>query len=315
MSKYVVRRVIQSIFLLLGISIISFLLVHIAPGGPLQFFENPRVSPARIRELQHSLGLDDPLPVQYARWVWGLVRLDFGRSYVSRRPVLNMIVDRLPATLELSGLSLILSFLGGIPLGIYAAIRRGSWFDHTIRVVTVTLNAIPVWWLALILIVVFAIYLPILPSGGMYTLGHDSLPDRLWHLILPASMEAIGGWLVLSQFLRSKVLEVLPSDYVRTARAKGLQERVVLTRHVLRNALIPVVTMMGGSLAGLVSGAILFETVFSWPGMGRLAYEAIFQRDYPLLMALFMISSFLVIFGNLVADIAYSFVDPRVKLE
>jgi peptide/nickel transport system permease protein len=315
MRRYVVRRAIQSVFLLIGISIISFTLVHIAPGGPVQFFENPRVSPAQIKALQHSLGLDAPIPVQYARWVWSLVHLDFGHSYVSRRPVLNMILDRLPATVELSGAGLILGFLGGIPLGVYAALKRGSWFDNLVRVLTVAGNAIPTWWLALILIILFAIYLPILPSGGLYTLGHDSLPDRLWHLILPASMEAMGLWLTLSQFLRSEVLEVLRADYVTTARSKGLPNRVVLNRHVLRNALLPVVTMMGGALAGLVSGAILFETVFSWPGMGRLTYEAFYQRDYPLLMALFMISSFLVIFGNLLADIAYSFVDPRVKLE
>ncbi len=315
MRRYFVRRVIQSIFLLIGISIISFTLMHVAPGGPVQFFENPRVSPDQIKAIQHSLGLDAPLPVQYGRWVWGMLHLDFGHSYVSRQPVLNIILSRLPATVELSGAGLILGFLGGIPLGVYAALKRGSWFDNVVRVLTVAGNAIPTWWLALILIILFAIYLPILPSGGQYTLGHDTLPDRLWHLILPASMEAMGLWLTLSQFLRTEVLEVLRADYVTTARSKGLPNAVVLNRHVLRNALLPVVTMMGGALAGLVSGAVLFETVFSWPGMGRLTYEAFYQRDYPLLMALFMISSFLVIFGNLMADIAYSFVDPRVKLE
>jgi peptide/nickel transport system permease protein len=315
MRRYVVRRVIQSIFILIGISMLSFLLMHIAPGGPVQFFENPRVSPAQIKALQHSLGLDAPLPVQYGRWVWSMLHLDFGHSYVSRRPVLNMILERLPATVELSGASLILGFLGGIPLGLYAALKRGSFFDNLVRILTVALNSIPTWWLALILIIVFAIYLPILPSGGIYTLGHDTLPDRLWHLILPVTISATGLWLTLLQVLRSQVLEVLRAEYVTTARAKGLPNSLVLRRHVLRNAIIPVVTMMGGALAGLVSGSVLFETVFSWPGVGRLTYEAFYQRDYPLLMALFMISSFLVIFGNLLADIAYGFVDPRVKLE
>jgi peptide/nickel transport system permease protein len=315
MKRYVIRRAIQSVFLLLAVSIISFTLMRIAPGGPVQFFEDPRVTPERVRQLQHQLGLDQPLPIQYLRWLWGIVRLDFGHSYVSRRPVLSLIVERLPATVLLSGTSLLLGFLGGIPLGIYAALKRGAWFDQAIRVITVAGNAIPHWWLALILIIVFSNNIPILPSGGMYTLGRDNLLDRLWHLILPAGMSAFGAWLTLSQFLRSEVLEVLRADYVTTARAKGLQERVVLTRHVLRNALIPVVTMMGGALAGLVSGAVLFEYVFSWPGMGRLTYEAFFKRDYPLLMALFMISSTLVIVGNLLADIAYSFVDPRVKLK
>lgn len=315
MRRYLIRRAIQSIFILIGISMLSFLLMHIAPGGPVQFFENPRVSPDQIKALQHSLGLDAPLPVQYGKWLWGMLHLDFGHSYVSRRPVLNMILERLPATLELSGASLILGFLGGIPLGLYAALKRGSFFDNLVRILTVALNSIPTWWMALILIIVFAIYLPILPSGGMYTLGRDTLLDRLWHLILPVTISATGLWLTLLQVLRSQVLEVLRAEYVTTARAKGLPNPLVLRRHVLRNAFIPVVTMMGGALAGLVSGSVLFETVFSWPGVGRLTYEAFYQRDYPLLMALFMISSFLVVFGNLLADVAYGFVDPRVKLE
>lgn len=315
MSRYVVRRVIQSIFLLLAISILGFALMRLAPGGPVQFFDNPRVSPQQIRDLEERLGLHDPLPVQYLRWLGGILRLDFGRSYVSRRPVIDMIAERLPATVLLSGTSLILGFLGGIPLGVFAALKRGTLFDTLVRIFTVAGNAIPRWWLGLVLIVVFSTQLRIFPSGGMYTLGQDSLLDRLWHLALPATMGALGSWLTLGQFLRSEVLEVLRQDYVTTARSKGLPERVVLNRHVLRNALLPIVTMMGGTLAGLIGGAVLFETVFSWPGMGRLSIDAFYKRDYPLLMALFMISSTLVIVGNLLADIAYSFVDPRVKLE
>lgn len=315
MKRYVIRRAIQSVFLLLAITVIGFTLMHIAPGGPVQFYEDPRVTPERIKQLERALGLDQPLPVQYVRWLWGIVRGDFGRSYVSRRPVLDMITERLPATVTLSGTSLILGFLGGIPLGVYAAIKRGRLFDTLVRITTVAGNAIPHWWLALIMIIFFSSTLRILPAGGMYTLGNGSLPDRLWHLILPASLSAFGAWLTLSQFLRSQVLEVLRADYVTTARSKGLHERVVMTRHVLRNALLPVVTMMGGALAGLISGAVLFEYVFSWPGMGRLAVEAVYKRDYPLLMALLIISSALVILGNLLADIVYSVVDPRVKLK
>lgn len=315
MKRYVIRRAIQSIFLLLAITVIGFVLMHLAPGGPVQFYEDPRVTPERIKELERSLGLDQPLPFQYVKWLWGILQGDFGRSYVSRRPALDMIVERLPATMILSGTSLILGFLGGIPLGIYAALKRGSLFDTLVRLVTVAGNAIPHWWLALIMIIFFSSTLRILPSGGMYTLGDGSLPDRLWHLILPATISALGAWLTLSQFLRSEVLEVLRADYVTTARSKGLRERIVMTRHVLRNALMPVVTMMGGALAGLIGGAVLFEYVFSWPGMGRLAVESVYKRDYPLLMALLIISSALVILGNLLADIVYSVVDPRVKLE
>lgn len=315
MKRYVIRRAIQSIFLLLAITVIGFVLMHLAPGGPVQFYEDPRVTPERIKELERSLGLDQPLPLQYVKWLWGILQGDFGRSYVSRRPALDMIVERLPATMILSGTSMVLGFLVGIPLGVYAALKRGSLFDTLVRVATVAGNAIPHWWLALIMIIFFSSTLRILPSGGMYTLGNGSLPDRLWHLILPATISALGAWLTLSQFLRSEVLEVLRADYVTTARSKGLRERIVMTRHVLRNALMPVVTMMGGALAGLIGGAVLFEYVFSWPGMGRLAVESVYKRDYPLLMALLIISSALVILGNLLADIVYSVVDPRVKLE
>lgn len=315
MKRYVIRRTIHSIFLLLAISVIAFLLMRVAPGGPIQFFEDPRVTAEQIAELEKKLGLHEPLPVQYGKWLWKLLHLDFGRSYVSRRPVIDMIVERLPATVLLSGTALVLGFAGGIPLGILAAVKRGSWFDSAVRVMTVAGNAIPHWWLALILILLFSTTVQIFPAGGMYTLGRDNILDRLWHLILPATLSAMGVWLTLSQFLRSEILEVLRADYVTTARAKGLRNQVVLTRHVLRNALLPIVTMMGGSLAALISGSVLFEYVFSWPGMGRLTYEAFFKRDYPLLMATLMISSTLVIFGNLMADVFYSVVDPRVKLE
>jgi len=315
MSRYFVRRSIQSVFLLLAISIISFALIHLAPGGPVQFFEDPRSTPERVKRLEQSLGLDKPLPVQYVTWLWGIVQGDFGRSYISKRPVMSMIAERLPATITLSGLALLLSLAIGIPLGVFAALRRGKVADHLIRVGTVAGSAIPHWWLGMILIITFSLTIPIFPSGGMYTIGNGSLPDRIWHLILPVTISALGGFLAMTQFLRSEVLDVLRADFVTTARAKGLREQVVMSRHVLKNALIPVITMMGGALAALISGAVLFEYVFSWPGMGRLAYDAFFKRDYPLLMALVMVSSALVIFGNLLADVAYSAVDPRVKLK
>jgi len=291
------------------------MLMHIAPGGPIQFVDDFRVSPERIEQLKENLGLNRPIPTQYLDWVSKLVRGDFGTSYVSRRPVIDMILERLPATMTLSSLSMFFGFAGGIPLGILAALKKDSFFDTFVRITTVAGNAIPHWWLALILIIFFSMTLKILPSGGMYTLGRGDIFDRAWHLILPVALSAFSSWLTLSQFLRSQVLEVLRADYVRTARAKGLRERFVMSKHVLRNALMPVVTMMGGALAGLISGAVLFEYVFSWPGMGRLAVEAVFKRDYPLLMAILIISSTLVVTGNLLADIAYSFVDPRVKLE
>jgi peptide/nickel transport system permease protein len=314
MGRYVVRRSIQSLFLILGISLLSFVLMHAAPGGPVSMLEDPKMKPEVIAEIRRSFGLEDPIPVQYARWLWGVVRLDFGRSFIDNRPVMDKILERVGPTFQLSLASFILGLLG-IPLGIYAALRRGSWADNVIRVFIVIGNAVPHWWLGLMLLLISASTIRLFPLGGMYTPGQDSLLNRLWHLALPATIGAMSGWIVFGRFLRSEVLEILRQDYIRTAHAKGLSWQMVLRRHALRNALIPVVTILGGSLAGLFSGAVLLETTFSWPGMGRLAVQAAFQRDYPLLMALTIVFSFLVILGNLLADLAYGLVDPRVRYD
>lgn len=314
MQRYVARRLIHSLLILLGISVISFSLMNLAPGGPVQFSQDPRMTPADKARLEEALGLNRPLYVQYLDWLSKVVRLDFGKSYVSRRPAIDMIAERLPATVQLSAVALILGLLGGVPMGIYAGLKPGSWFDNLVRLFTVVSNAVPHWWMGLLLIV-FLAPLRIFPSGGMYTLGQDSLADRLHHLALPAIIASMGGWITFSRFLRYEVLEVVSQDYTRTAHAKGLPRRIVLTRHVLRNALLPVVTILGGALAGLISGSVLYENVFSWPGVGRLAIEAFYKRDFPLLMAITMITSFLVILGNLLADLAYGLVDPRVQYD
>lgn len=314
MGRYVVRRSIQSLLLIFGISLLSFFLMHAAPGGPVSMLEDPKMRPEVIAEIRRSFGLDDPIPVQYLRWLWGVVRLDFGRSFVDNRPVMDKILERVWPTFQLSLASFLLGLLG-IPLGIYAALRRGSWVDNVIRVFIVVGNAVPHWWLGLMILLISASTIRLFPLGGMYTPGQDSLLNRLWHLALPAMIGAMSGWIVFGRFLRSEVLEVLRQDYIRTAHAKGLSWQLVLRRHALRNALIPVVTILGGSLAGLFSGAVLLETTFSWPGMGRLAVQAAFQRDYPLLMALTIVFSFLVILGNFLADLAYGLVDPRVRYD
>jgi peptide/nickel transport system permease protein len=208
----------------------------------------------------------------------------------------------------------LIGFLG-IPLGIYAALKHGSLFDHAVRVVTVLTNAAPDWWIGLMILIFIAAPTHLLPLGGMYTIGKENdLLDHLWHLALPATISALGDWILWSRFLRSEILESIRQDYVRTAYAKGLSHPVVVVRHALRNALIPVVTLFSGSLAELISGAVIFETTFSWPGIGRLAVTAAFERDYPTVMALLMIGSFLVLLGNLIADLAYTRVDPRVAL-
>jgi peptide/nickel transport system permease protein len=314
MGRFLARRLIQSVFILLGVSVLSYGLMRLAPGGLVAMYANPRINQATIQRLEEQFGLNDPIPVSYVKWLTSAARGNFGISFIDQRPVVDKIAERLPATIELSLAALLLGLLG-IPLGVFAAMHRGSWVDNLVRVFTVVGNAVPHWWLGLMILVVSANTIRIFPLGGMYTQGNDTLLDRLWHLALPATIAAMGGWIGYSRYMRSEVLEVLGQDFVRTARAKGLGERIILVRHVFRNALIPIVTLMGGVLAALVGGSVLFENTFSWPGIGRMAVQAAFQRDYPVLMALNMFSALLVILGNLLADIAYGWVDPRVRYE
>jgi peptide/nickel transport system permease protein len=342
MTRYIVRRSIQSIFLILLSTIIGFAIYQLAPGGPLQFLDDdPSSTSADANRLARIYGLDRSIPVQYLAWLvgedwmpanptWrsgrclsdpdrcgrGIIRLDFGRSFFFKgRSTIEVIAERIPATFLLGVTSLIISVLVGIPLGIYAALKRGKMPDHIIRVSTVLLNTVPHWWLGLLLLIVLGGYLGVVPLGGMETIGDGSLLDRLHHLILPATVAAIGGWIGFSRILRFEMLEVLNQDYVRTARAKGLSNRVVIYRHVLRNAMLPFVTGLSGIFLLILSGSVLFETVFSWPGMGRLFITAVNARDYPVMMALFVIGSFLGVLGLLMVDILYSIVDPRVKYD
>jgi peptide/nickel transport system permease protein len=260
--------------------------------------------------------------VRYIKWLSAALRFDLGRSYFSHRPVSEMILERLPATIQLNVAGLLLGLLVGVPLGVYTALHRGSLFDNAVRVLVVLVNAVPDWWIALLLIILFAnIYtatgVRIFPTGGMSSLGKPGfdLLDRLWHLALPAVISATGGWVAFTRFLRSEVLEVMGQDYVRTAQAKGLRQRAVLFGHVLRNALLPVVTMMSGLLAGLIGGAAIYEQIFSWPGIGRLTLDAAMRRDYPVTLGVFYISTILMIISFILADITYCLVDPRVRYE
>jgi peptide/nickel transport system permease protein len=317
----------------------------LAPGGPLQFLEeDPKRTSADYDRLSRLYGLDRSTLVQYLAWLagedwfavlpdgqtWqsgrcvsnpdkcghGILRLDFGRSFHFKgESVIGLIMERIPATFLLGASSLVISVIVGIPAGIYAALNRGRLPDHIIRVTTVLVNTVPEWWIGLLLLIFLGGYLGLVPLGGMQTIGDGSLADRLHHLILPAVIGAIGGWISISRIIRFEILEVLNQDYVRTARAKGLSKRTVVVRHVLRNALLPFVTGLSGIFLLFLSGSILFELVFSWPGMGRLAVTAINSRDYPVMMGLFVISSFLGILGILMVDILYGFVDPRVKYE
>jgi len=310
MTHFIIRRGIQSFFLLLGVTLLSFVILHIAPGGPASFTENPRLPASYAREQRHALGLDQPIPIQYAKWLWQLAHGNFGRSFTDQRPAMAKILDRLPNTLELAGAALVLG-LAGIPIGVAAALRRGGIFDQTLRLTTVVGNAIPTWWLGLVILIVSVKTIDIFPLDGV----GDGFLDRVHHLLLPAVLLAIGSWLVYSRYMRSELLEVLGQDYVRTARAKGLAERTVILNHAVRNALIVIITLLGSELAGLLSVGVIMESVFSWPGTGRLLWESALARDYPVLMAEVVLGSFLVILGNFLADIAYGFVDPRIKYE
>lgn len=339
MTRYVIRRLLQAVPTFIGITILTFVIVYSAPGDPvLQQTFNPRISGVTREELYERIGLNEPLPVQYLTWLigngWrndpeliprnGILRGDFGNSLIEKRSVLTMIGERLGATLLLTGTATLIGYLLGIPIGVYAAVRQGGFFDNLSRVLSVIFNSIPGFWLGLIAILVFAVKfrewgLPAISSGGMYTLsaGQDGgfdLADRIVHLLPPALVLATAPIASVSRLMRTQVLEVIRQDYIRSARSKGLYEQTIYFRHAMRNALIPLATILGPTLTGLVNGAVITETVWSWPGLGRLFVNANFQRDYPVIMAGFVIGAVGVIFGNLFSDILYGVIDPRVRL-
>ncbi len=318
MRRYIIRRALQSIPLLIGISLVSFALVQTAPGDPTApYTQDPETKPEDIDRIRHEFGLDVPLPIRYVYWLIGLAHLDLGRSYRYHTGVLHLILERLPATLELIAASIVLGAAIGIPLGLLAGHRRGKRMDTGIRMGTTVGDALPHWWLGLIAIVVLTGGIRgfrIFPSGGMYTIGEDfNLADHLWHLFLPAVVLATGGWVVFARYVRAETIDVLSQDYVRTAHAKGMDPRGIALKHVLRNALIPVITISGFTLPAFFAGSALVELVFSWPGMGRFLVLAAFERDYPIILGGIMIAALLVVIGNLLADLLYSTVDPRIR--
>ena len=346
MIQYVIRRLLQTIPILLLLSIALFAMVNIVPGGPLAGQgRSRRIRPEKAAILKRQFGLDQPLPTQYVIWLvgndWmrvdadgdglqdsygerrGILRGDFGFSFQTRRPVMDEIKDRVPNTIYLVGVTLILVFLIAIPIGILSAVKQYSPFDITVTTFSFMGQSIPEFWLGLILILVFYVWLDnpftgesLLPAGGMKTLGADfSIWDRVTHLILPVTMGLVGWVAWYSRFLRSSMLDVIHQDYIRTARAKGLQERGLLFSHALRNAVIPLITMFALDIPFIFAGTVYVELLFSWPGMGRLYYQAATGRDYPVLMAVLIIGAVLVFFFNLVADVSYAYVDPRVRYD
>lgn len=316
LATYVTKRILGTVPLLLGISIILFAVLNLAPGGPADVYADiPGVSEEVIANIKSQLGLDQPLPLQYVRWLGSAVRGEWGYSIRSGRPVAKDIRDRIPATLLLGGTALTLALIAAIPLGILSALRRYSALDYTFTFLSFIGFSMPIFWLALMLQSLFAVQFHILPSAGISTIGDGGPLDRLRHLVLPACILAVAYIASWGRFTRASMLDVLGLDYIRTARAKGLAERQVTYRHALRNALVPVLTVVALDFAGVISGAVITETIFAWPGMGRLFIEAMNGRDYPVLMALLMIGSFALVFVNLLTDVIYSFIDPRIRYE
>ena len=301
----------------LGITLLAFLVLNLAPGSPLDaMLADPRIAGEELARRRAAMGLDKPLLIQYFTWLSQLLRGNFGYSYSTQRPVIAMILERLPATVALSASALALALVVSIPLGIYAAEHAGSGRDYVSGGISLLLMATPNFFAALMMIYVFSIALNILPSGGMYSSSSaHALPDLLRHMVLPTlvlSFQQIGG---LTRHMRSSMLEVMHQDYVRTARAKGLPWRKVITRHCLRNALTPIVTVVGMSIPSFVGGAVITEQVFGWPGIGTLMVTAINARDYPVIMGITVCIAVAVLLANLLTDMAYGLLDPRISYQ
>jgi peptide/nickel transport system permease protein len=324
MTTYAIRRILQTIPILFIISILLFIMVRTAPGGPLTSARrNPNVTRAQIEVIEEKLGLNDPLPVQYGRWMGNMLSGNLGESIKFHRPVNEMIAERIPNTLLLVGVSFLVALLFAIPIGIWSARKPYSAFDYSMTTVTFIGQAIPVYWLGLGLIVIFCITIKnpatgasLFPVGGMNSQGKDgNLLDTAWHMVLPVIALSLGWVAWYSRFLRSSMLDVLHEDYVRTAKAKGADDRNVYYRHALRNAILPLVTLIALDLPSLFAGALFVETIFSWPGMGRLFWDAAKGRDYPVLLGVVMITAVLIIVCNILADLAYGWLNPQVKYD
>ena len=322
MLRYILRRLAVAALLLIALVSVLFFVVRLLPGDPLSRALTEESGPEEAAALRRQLGLDAPLIVQYGRWLAAfLLRGDLGTSFASGRPVAALVRDALPNTLVLAGLALALRFGLGVAVGTWAALRHGSRLDRGLVTAALVVYSMPAFWLGVMLQLLFAYTWHWLPADSRQDLDHAALPwlsqvgDSLRHLVLPVCVLGLGGAASTVRYMRTSLLETLAQDHVRAARARGLPERAVVLRHAVRNALTPIVTLLGMSLPALVGGALIVETIFSWPGMGRLALHAVASGDYPVILATTFMSAVLVVIGNLFADLACSFLDPRVRLE
>ncbi len=330
MTAYIFRRIALLVPTFIGITLITFMIIQLAPGSPVSLklmgpggagLKAENVSKEVIEQTKKLYGLDKPMHVQYLQWVGRLVKLDFGTSFKDHRPVLEKLKEAVPITLLLNVLSILLIYLIAFPLGIYSAIRPRSWFDKAMTLGLFVLYSLPNFWVAMILIRYLSggEFLDIFPISGIISDGAETLSwwgylgNFAWHLFLPVTVLTYGGLAFLSRFSRAQMLEVIRQDYIRTARAKGLSERVVILKHALRNALIPLLTLMSTLLPALIGGSVIVEQIFGIPGMGKLGFEAVLSRDYPTVMAIASISAFLTLISILITDLLYVVVDPRIS--
>ncbi|MFN2134461.1 MAG: ABC transporter permease [Candidatus Promineifilaceae bacterium] len=314
--NYVTRRLLSAIPTLFMVSLILFGLVQLAPGSAASLYAGPDAGPEDLARIEKLLGVDQPPPVQYVKWLRGVLGGEWGISFRYQQPVTEVLRSRMFYTIELMAMALFIALIVAVPFGVISAISKRKWVKHSSSILAMLGISIPTFWLGIMLLLIFSVRLRWLPSGGAATIGMDfNLKDRFLHLIGPAMVLAtlyIAGW---SRYVRSSMQDVMTQDYIRTARAKGLKEDSVITQHALRNSLLPLVTLIGLQGGSLIGGAMITEVVFAWPGVGRLLAESLTSRDYPVLMAAFMVMAVLTVAGNLLADLTYGWVDPRIKLE
>jgi peptide/nickel transport system permease protein len=316
MLQYIVKRLLQAVPLLIGVSIIGFAMMHLAPGGPLAIYTlNPTITAQDIERIKHVFGLDQPLYIQYLKWAAGMFTGNWGNTFFGGRPVLDVIMERVPATLLLMGSGMSVAMIIGMLIGILGAVKRYSVFDYLATTGAMVTLSFPTFWFGLMMIFVFSLQFGWLPSGGMFTLGGDEdLLDLLEHLILPTVVLALVLIAQWSRYTRSSFLEVIHQDYIRTARSKGISGSRILFRHAFPNAVAPLIALAGIQLPWLFSGALVTETIFGWPGMGRLFVDSLTMKEYPVLMGMVMLTAMTVVVGNLLADVLNALIDPRIRL-
>lgn len=313
MKKYILKRLLELIPVLILVSIFSFFIIQASPGDPIDNYVRPGMTEEQIEDIKEEYELDGSMAQQYFRWMSHIMRGDLGTSIHQNRPVVDIIAERLPATLMLMGTALAFSLMIAIPLGLWAGLRKNKRSDNIISLISYLGISIPPFWLAMIGIILFSLKLHLLSSGGMHTVNVNTAADLLWHMILPAFVLSLNNMAIFTRYIRSNTISQLEEDYVQTAMAKGTGKRKILFRHVLKNCLLPIITLAGINIAGLVCGSFVVETIFSWPGIGRLAMDAVGNRDFPLIMGYTMFSCIILIFGNLIADVLYAVADPRIR--